>query len=106
MRRKKKRTGMVNKANEVQHAKDILNKHKKEFHVYNIQGSGVGFKRRDGAITNETTIIFYVKNKKNEEELKKEGIKKIPKEIEGIPTEIIEIPGGFAPRKTLKMNNQ
>ena len=67
---------MVNKANEVQHAKDILNKHKEEFHQYNIQGSAVGFRRRNGKLTNEIAIIFYVKNKKNEEVLEKEGVKK------------------------------
>jgi hypothetical protein len=92
-------TVMTNRANEVQHAKDILNKYKKEFHAYNTLGSGVGFKRRDGKLTDEIAIIFYVKNKKDEEELKKEGIKKIPKEIEGIPTDVVEIPSGFAPRE-------
>jgi|SRR5215208_4626191 len=92
-------TVMVNKA-EVQHAKDVLNTYKNEFNAYNIQGSAVGFKRRDGTPTNEIALIFYVKNKKNEEELKKEGIKKIPKEIEGIPTDVVAVPGGFVARKT------
>jgi hypothetical protein len=90
---------MVNKG-EVQHAKDVLNKYKKDFNAYSIQGSGVGFRRRDGKLTNEIALIFYVKNKKNEEELKKEGIKIIPKEIEGVPTDVVEVPGGFVARKT------
>lgn len=69
----------------IQHIKDVIDKHKNEIERYGILGSGIGFIKKDGEVTNELGIILYVE-KKND---------MIPKETEGIPIEIVEIPGGF-----------
>ena len=68
----------------IQHIKDVIDKHKNEIEKYGILGTGIGFIKKD-EVTNELGIILYVE-KKND---------MIPKETEGIPIEIVEIPGGF-----------
>jgi hypothetical protein len=83
---------------EVDNVKKILERHKDEIKKYEIQGTGVGFKTKNGEITNKLAIIIYVKKKKNIDELNKEKTSMIPKEIEGIPTDIVEVPEGFKPR--------
>lgn len=91
-----------NKKEQVENIKKILERHKEEIEQYklkgqnnNIQGPVVGFKMKNGKLTDEVAIIFYVNEKKNEKELRDNNIDIIPKEIEGIPTDIVEIPGGF-----------
>ena len=88
---------------DIEKAKDILNKHadriKKECLVDQM---GVGYKIKDGKLTNEVALIFYVKKKKTREELLSEGVMAIPEIIDGFPTDVVEIPGGFKPRITSK----
>ena len=83
---------------EVENVKKILQRHKDEIKKYEIQGTGIGFKTKNGERTNKLAIIIYVKKKKNIDELNKEKTSMIPKEIEGIPTDIVEVPEGFKPR--------
>ena len=83
---------------EVQNIKNILEKHKDEIKKYEIQGTAIGFKTKNGKRTNELAIIIYVKKKKNTRELSKEKLAMIPKEFEGIPTDIVEIEDSFRPR--------
>ena len=83
---------------EVQNIKKILDKHRDEIKKHEIQGTAIGFKTKNGKRTNELAIIIYVKKKKNASELSKEKLAMIPKEIEGIPTDIVEIEDGFRPR--------
>jgi hypothetical protein len=80
----------------VKKAKEILNTHRQELKEnYGIDQIGVGYKVIAGNVTNKVALIFYVKNKKKIEDLYS---KKIPEEIEGIPTDVVAIPKGFRPR--------
>jgi hypothetical protein len=82
-----------NQKEKIQHIKDVLDRHKNEIQKYGVHGSGVGFMKKDGEDTDELAIILYVE-KKND---------MIPKEIDGIPIQIVAIPEGFKPRD-LKAN--
>jgi hypothetical protein len=82
----------------IENMKKILDKHKDEIKKYEIQGTGIGFKTKNGKRTNELAIIIYIKKKKNIDELNREKSSMIPKEIEGIPTDIVEVQEGFRPR--------
>jgi hypothetical protein len=94
---------MINNKNEqIENVKKVLERHKEEIERYKlkgqknkVQGPVIGFKMRNGKPTDEVAIIFYVDKKKNENDLRRENIDIIPEEIEGIPTDIVEIPGGF-----------
>ena len=65
---------------------------------YLADAVGVGFKKKNGKTTDKIAILFYIKNKKNKKELLLENNDLIPVEIDGIPTDIIEISTGFNPR--------
>lgn len=65
-----------------------------------IRQAGVGYKITDGKITDTVGIVFFVKNKPSPEVLRDQQIEPVEKEIEGIPTDVVEIPGGFKPRIT------
>jgi hypothetical protein len=81
-------------------AKDILKRHEGQIRQkYAVDGTGVGFKIENGKLTDKITLQFYVKKKKSIEQLLSDGKTPIPHEIEGVSTDIIEIPGGFKPRK-------
>jgi len=83
-------------------AKDILNRHRVELKKkYLIEQTGIGYKIQNGKLTDTVAILFYVKKKKNKDELEAEGVLPIPKEIEGIPTDVIAIPEGFKPQQSL-----
>jgi len=85
---------------DVNKAKDILKRHKNQIRQkYAVDGTGVGFKIENGRLTDKIALQFYVKKKKSIEQLLSDGIMPIPGEIEGFPTDVIEIPGGFKPRK-------
>jgi hypothetical protein len=56
---------------------------------------GVGFKFRNGQMTDTVGIVIFVLKKQTELELHAQQIEPVAKEIEGIQTDIIEIPGGF-----------
>lgn len=65
---------------------------------YSVKQMGVGFKIKNGKMTNQLALIFYVNKKMSKEELASEGITPIPEDVEGIPTDVVEIKGGFKPR--------
>ncbi len=52
-----------------------------------VNGCAIGYKYIDGKKTDELCIICYVKEKIQEEKLKKQDI--IPKKIEGISVDVI-----------------
>jgi hypothetical protein len=80
----------------VDKAKSIIKREGLNFiNKYGAIGSSVGFKITDGVITDKTAIIFYINKKKTLEELTRENILPIPKEIEGIPTDVVTITKGF-----------
>ena len=74
-------------------AKDLLESKvpalSKKYHIDNV---GVGYKTEEGKITRKIAIIFYV-DKNNVQTMK--TIKNLPKEIEGIPVDVVEMEGGF-----------
>lgn len=61
---------------------------------------GVGFKFRNGQMTDTVGIVVFVLKKHKETELHAQQIEPIAKEIEGIQTDVIEIPGGFRLRRS------
>jgi len=53
----------------------------------NVFGVGHGFKETDGKLTDKPSIIVYVKEKLDEEKISPEEL--IPKEIDGIRTDVV-----------------
>jgi hypothetical protein len=53
-----------------------------------VTGCGIGYRYINGKKTDMLCIVCYVKEKKPEEKLRKNDI--IPKEIEGIPVDVVE----------------
>lgn len=91
----------VKQIKEVSKAEQVLRRHRSEIrNRYSINQMGVGYKTAGGRITNKVALVFYVDKKKSKSELASQGIEPVPKEIEGIPTDIVEVRGGFKPRKT------
>ncbi len=84
---------------DINKAKNILERYGSEIKKkYSADAVGVGYKTEKGKMTDKVALIFYVKKKKSKEELLSEDITPIPEEIEGFPTDVVEIPGGFKPR--------
>jgi hypothetical protein len=89
-----------------QKAKDVLATHRDELRKkYSVDSTGIGYKIRNGKLSDTIAILFYVKRKKTKEDLMSEGIPPIPAEIEGVPTDVIAIPQGFRPRQS-KINGE
>jgi hypothetical protein len=87
------------KAAQTDKARKILGSHGDDMKKkYAIEGSAVGYKVKDGKYTDTVALIFYVKEKKSKEELLSHGITPIPKEIDGVPTDVVVISKGFQPR--------
>lgn len=53
-----------------------------------VVGCAIGYKQVGGQKTDELSIICYVVKKKPKRALRKEEI--IPKELEGVPTDVVE----------------
>ena len=69
--------------------KQIKEKYEKELMKKDgVVGCSIGYKYTGGKKTDKLCIVCYVKKKKKEEDLKSEDI--IPREIEGIPTDVVE----------------
>ncbi|HEX3475965.1 MAG TPA: hypothetical protein VHT91_13155, partial [Kofleriaceae bacterium] len=62
-------------------------------HLPNVQGVGLGGKERGGQPTGETSIVVVVRKKLPADQLSPAEV--IPSEIEGLPTDVIEIAGEF-----------
>ena len=88
---------MSSQKDDINRAKQVLNRHKDEFQKYNIISSGIGYKDKSDP-KKEIAIVFTVKKKKNEQELLSEGIEPIPPNIEGISTKVKELPLGYTLR--------
>jgi endonuclease G len=87
------------KATQTERARRLLNMHGNDMRKkYTTDGTAIGYKIKDGKYTDTIALIFYVKKKKSKEELLSEGITPIPKEIDGIPTDVVVISKGFQPR--------
>jgi hypothetical protein len=79
---------------------EILKGRREQFkHQYAADSLGVGYKIKDGRLTDKVALIFYVKKKKSKEELLSEGLLPIPEEIEGIPTDVVAVPEGIKARQ-------
>lgn len=79
----------------------VIRKHRTKLVSENkVKQIGVGFKFRNGQMTDTVGIIVFVLKKQKETELRAQHIEPIAKEIEGIQTDVIEIPGGFRLRRS------
>jgi len=68
---------------------EVKEKHKTQLLSYpNVVGVGVGYKIKNKEKTNITSIVVFVKKKIPEKDLKPHEI--IPKQINGIPTDVVE----------------
>ena len=77
----------------------VLHKHKTDLMLRSkVRRTGVGFKIKDGKVTEDVGIIIFVRNKPSIQALLEERTEPVPKEIEGYKTDIINIPLGFTPR--------
>lgn len=83
-------------------ARDIANVIKKHRRTlvsnHKVRRTGVGFKIKDGKITDDIGIVIFVRYKPSIEVLTQLNIEPIPKRLEGVVTDIVEIPTGFMPR--------
>jgi hypothetical protein len=83
----------------IKKAKKILLLHRNVLErKYGASGSSVGYKIKNGKITDDVALIFYVKNKKSDKQLKDEGISPVPTKINGIPTDVVVFKKGLEPR--------
>jgi len=68
----------------------IKEKIKKEFlNKKNVVGIGVGYKVKDGVLTDELAVIVNVKKKVDKSSLSKSDL--VPKEVDGVKTDVFEI---------------
>jgi hypothetical protein len=65
---------------------------------HKVRRTGVGFKIKDGKVTDTIAIVAFVRYKPTIDILTKQNIAPIPPKIEDIPTDVIGIPTGFMPR--------
>jgi hypothetical protein len=87
---KNKEVGKIQKV--IQKSKsDLINRHR-------VRRTGIGYKIKDGKITDDVGIVIYVRYKPSIESLLDQRIEPIPKEIEGYKTDVINVPLGFTPR--------
>jgi hypothetical protein len=77
----------------------IKNKHRELEAINKVKQTAIGFKVKDGKMLRDTvSIIIYVRWKPKPTALRASNIEPIPKEIDGVPTDIVEIPPGFEKR--------
>ena len=75
--------------NKMEEVRKIKEKHEAELmKKAGVTGCAIGYKQEGGLQTDELCLVCYVKKKLPEENLKKRDI--IPKEIKGIPTDVVE----------------
>jgi hypothetical protein len=74
----------------------VIRKRGAEFKSNNKLGfMAVGYKIKNGKLTADIGIIAFVTRKYDKAKLHANKIEELPKEIDGYPTDIIEIPDGF-----------
>jgi len=85
-------TSMRNK--EINRLKDLRRKLKQHSHkllkMYRAEAIGIGYKHISGKRTEEIVIIFFVKRKLPESELRRIGVQPIPKKLFGCLTDVRE----------------
>jgi hypothetical protein len=83
-------------------ARDIANVIKKHRRTlisnHKVRRTGVGFKIKDGKITDDIGVVIFVRYKPSVEVLTQLNIEPIPKQIDGVVTDVVEIQTGFMPR--------
>jgi len=78
----------------IKRIKEILNTYGDELRKrHGTDQIAIGLKIKDDKVTDQVALIFFVKKKKDEKELLKEGIESVPEFIDGIPTDVVEIEG-------------
>lgn len=88
-----------NEADIINNAKNMLKMHEDEMkEKYRALSIGVGHRIEKGKMTDKIALIFYVEKKKTKEEMLSEGIQVIPLDINGIETQVIEVPHKFSMR--------
>jgi endonuclease G len=74
----------------------VLAKHRQRLRKNNaLTQVGVGYKIVDGKVTDTIAIVAVVRRKLEYEQLSEMHLDPLPGEIEGVPTDIIEVPDGF-----------
>jgi len=73
---------------------------------YGAHSVGIGFKYTKRARTTKVAIVFYVHRKHKPDELGRLGLKLIPSAINGVPTDVREVPGGFTKRDSKPVATQ
>ncbi|HKG30215.1 MAG TPA: hypothetical protein VKA91_02995 [Nitrososphaeraceae archaeon] len=90
-------------ARDIAKAKNVLKKYHDEIKkISPSRKPGIGFKFENGKMTDKVALIFHVEKKKNKDDILSEGGIPIPKEIGGTLTDVVELPGGFKPRKNIQ----
>jgi hypothetical protein len=69
---------------------------------YDLDGYATGYKIKQGKYTDTKALIFYVKKKKSINELASGNLEQIPREIYGIPTDVVARPKGIEPRHGIR----
>jgi len=73
------------------HKSDLISRNK-------VRRTAIGYKIKDGRITDEVGILVFVRSKPSIQTLLDQKIEPLPKEIEGYKTDVINVPLGFIPR--------
>ena len=74
---------------ETQAIAKIIEKHRSELvSHYRIRQTAVGYKIKNGKLTDDVGIIAFVSKKQDESKLRSLQIKPVPKEIEGVVTDV------------------
>jgi hypothetical protein len=82
---------------ETQHIANLIQKRRSELiSSYRIRQTAVGYKIKDGKLTDDVGIIIFVSKKQDESKLRALQIEPIPKHIEGVITDVQSI--RFFPR--------
>ena len=86
------------KKDDTQKIADVVEKHIREIEaLHKVKQYGIGFAERGGKLVrDEMAIVFYVRHKPKVNQLHQIGATPIPAEIEGIPTDVVWKPYGFA----------
>jgi hypothetical protein len=66
--------------------------------TYNAVAVGFGFKMVGGKPTKEEAIVFFVRRKLPEPQLRSLGINVVPRTLKGFKTDVVEVPEGFRVR--------
>jgi len=81
-------------------AEKLIKKHGRRWlKTYNAIGVGYGFKVVGGKVTREEAIVFYVRKKLPEAQLRRLGVNIVPRTIKGFKTDVVEVPEGFKVRQ-------